>query len=200
MYITPIGKGNFILTLSVVLIGLALSADAFAVSVANGITRREARLKGALTAGFFFGLFQAIMPFLGWAVGGRFAALITTYDHWVVLALLAFVGGKMLFEAIKSRKEPLSGSAALGLKFLLAASLATSIDALAVGVSLALESHRGLDILLDCAVIGVITFAVCFAGFLLGKRVGAKYKTAAEIVGGLVLIGIGVKTVIEHIL
>ncbi|MDR1892389.1 MAG: manganese efflux pump MntP family protein [Oscillospiraceae bacterium] len=184
---------------SVVLIGLALSADAFAVSVANGIAQRGARFKGAVITGFFFGLFQAVMPFLGWAVGGRFAGMITAYDHWVVLALLTFVGGKMLIEAIKLRKDPLSGSAALGLKYLLVASIATSIDALAVGVGFAFGTLWAGNIFTDCLLIGGITFAVCFAGFLLGKRVGAKYKTAAEIGGGLVLIGIGIKTVVEHL-
>ncbi|MDR1902859.1 MAG: manganese efflux pump MntP family protein [Treponema sp.] len=190
---------------SIVLIGLSLSMDALAVSISSGISIRNLRPFHALRASFFFGLFQFIMPVAGWYLGQTFTAYIAAYDHWIAFGLLAFIGGKMLKEALEPKKTaPPEGGGpektktdirSLGTLFTLA--LATSIDALAIGLSFSILSR---DIWGPAALIGGITFAVCLTGFEFGRRIGLVFGKWAQSVGGLVLIGIGLKIVLEHLL
>ena len=188
--------------IAVLFIALSLSMDAFAVSVSSGVGIRNLRFFHALRASFFFGLFQFLMPMTGWYLGSAFVSHIEAFDHWVVFGLLAFIGGKMLFEAIRQGKD--SGPEAerrnaadiRNIKTLLLLSVATSIDALAAGIGLGILGH---GVWLSAALIGGITFAVCLCGFEFGRRIGAMLEKWAQIAGGLVLIAIGVKILIQHL-
>jgi manganese efflux pump family protein len=180
--------------LSILAIAVGLALDAFAVSVAAGLSLAQVTYRHVFRIAFHFGLFQFLMPVLGWLAGKQLAEYIKTYDHWVAFGLLAFVGGKMLWEA---RHEKPAGTAAdptRGL-MLVTLSLATSIDALAVGLSMAL---LGVSILLPSIVIGVVTATLSTAGILFGARIGSRWGRYAEIVGGIVLIGIGLRIVVGH--
>ncbi len=189
--------------LTYVLAGLALSMDAFAVSVSSGICIADMKFKHALRTAFAFGLFQFIMPLLGYAAGSTFADPIQSWDHWLAFGLLAFVGGKMLIESFGLKdeasctEEELAKKNVLNLKVLLIMAVATSIDALAVGISYSLIQA---PIWLASSIIGIITFALCLLGCEFGKRLGAKFERGAEILGGVVLLGIGVKILLEHLL
>jgi len=187
--------------LQTLLIAVALSMDAFAVSIGTGVCVPGIRPFHALRASLAFGLFQFAMPVLGWLLGGAFRSLIEGFDHWIAFGLLAFVGGKMIVESFEV-KEPTScsdeeraRSDIRNLGPLLVLSIATSIDALAVGLS---YSVLGSPILLPAAIIGVVTFALCSAGIEFGKRIGARFERWAELAGGVVLVGIGAKILIEH--
>jgi putative Mn2+ efflux pump MntP len=184
---------------SVVLIGLSLSLDAFAVSVCSGISAPNLRRFYTIRASLFFGLFQFIMPVTGWFLGMSFVTYIQAYDHWVAFGLLAFIGGKMLLEGIRHKKGGGSDAGEANvrdLKTLLILAIATSIDALAVGLTF---SMLGGGIWLEAALIGVITFVVCNCGFEFGRRVGTLLEKWAAISGGVILIGIGLKILIEHL-
>jgi putative Mn2+ efflux pump MntP len=187
--------------LSIVLIGVSLSMDAFAISVGSGISIPGLRPFYALRSSFFFGLFQFIMPVAGWFLGSTFAGYIDAFDHWVVFALLAFIGGKMAFESLRS-KDTAKGKTGAGgdirnLGTLLTLSAATSIDALAVGVSFSLLNQ---GIWLNAGIIGGVTLLICLAGFEFGRRLGRLFEKWAGLAGGLTLIGIGMKILIEHLL
>lgn len=181
-----------------VLIAIGLSMDAFAVSVGKGLAMRRLNLRQAVALAVAFGLFQGVMPLIGWLVGSQFAALIEAFDHWIAFALLALIGGKMLYEAIWG--DPDGGDtpldARLPLRELLVLAIATSIDALAAGVGFA---FLDLNIWLTVALIAAITCLVSFLGVLVGHRFGARFERPAEIAGGLILIAIGVKIVLEHL-
>ncbi|MDR2479354.1 MAG: manganese efflux pump MntP family protein [Treponema sp.] len=192
-------------------IALSLSMDAFAVSVSSGICIRGLRPVYAVRASFFFGLFQFVMPVAGWYLGSVFASYIEAFDHWIAFTLLAFTGGKMIIEAWKKKPECPPGdtgktadsadcSAGTGdirsLKTLLVLSTATSIDALAVGISL---SIIGFNVWGSAAVIGGVTFAVCLCGFEFGRRIGLALEKWAQMAGGIILAGIGVKILIQHL-
>ena len=186
---------------SYILVAIGLAMDAFAVSISSGICIPDLRPRHALRAAAAFGLFQFLMPVAGWLLGSTFSGLIQGFDHWIAFGLLAIVGGKMIFEAIKARNEEAcedDGKAAsiLSLPGLLVLSVATSIDALAVGLS---YSVLGTPILLPAAIIGLVTFALCVVGCEFGKRIGAKFERWATLAGGLVLVGIGAKIAIEHL-
>ena len=184
---------------TIILIAFGVSMDAFAVSITNGMVLREVKLKDALRIGGFFGAFQAIMPLIGWLVGTRFQGYIWKLDHWIAFLLLGFIGGKMIHEAIKSKNEecPTIGSEekALGNKELLLLAIATSIDALVVGVSFAVFD---VAIIESVIIIGVITFIICLIGVLIGKKCGCLLGNYAEVIGGAVLVFIGVKIFTEH--
>lgn len=184
---------------TIMLIAFGVSMDAFAVSISNGMVLKRVKLKDALRISGFFGGFQALMPFIGWLVGTRFEGYISRLDHWLAFLMLGFIGGKMLVEAIKSKDEdcPVIGTeeSALGNKELLFLAIATSIDALVVGVSFALFN---VAIIKSVIIIGVTTFIICFVGVLIGKRCGCLLGNYAEIVGGSVLVFIGLKIFIEH--
>jgi putative Mn2+ efflux pump MntP len=187
---------------TVLLVGIGVSADAFAVSLARGLKIRQLHLSQALLIGGVFGLFQAVMPILGWLLGTAFGGLIQAFDHWVAFGLLALVGGKMLWEAVFSHEEAPDGEPVpdakdgIGLHELLVLAVATSIDALAVGISLALLE---VNIWLTATVIGVITFVLSTAAVFIGHRVGVRYQRPAEIIGGVILIGIGISILVEHL-
>ncbi|MDR2760116.1 MAG: manganese efflux pump MntP family protein [Spirochaetaceae bacterium] len=189
---------------SVILIAFSLSMDAFTISLSAGISIRGLRRFYMVRAAFFFGLFQFIMPLLGWYLGKTVQAYIEVYDHWIAFGLLAFIGGKMFVEGF-NRKDPARQGDEPGkpaedirsLAPLLALSLATSIDALAVGISFTV---LGQGIWFSAALIGGITFLVCLTGFGFGKRLGRLFGKWAERAGGLILIAIGLKILLDHLL
>lgn len=180
------------------LIGVGLSMDAFAVSVCKGLNMQKINMRHAVVIGLFFGGFQALMPFVGWALGKQFEQYITAVDHWIAFALLAFIGGKMVYEAIKGGDddEKMHDGDKLDIKELFLLAVATSIDALAVGITFAFLQ---VSILPSITVIGVTTFAFSVGGVAIGNRFGAKYKNKAELAGGIILILIGLKILLEGV-
>ena len=181
------------------LIGVGLSMDAFAVSICKGLGMKRLNMKQALVIGLFFGGFQAIMPFLGWALGTQLADFITPIDHWIAFILLAIIGGKMLLDAIRGGDEEDAGEpkdTSLDFKELLMLAIATSIDALAVGVTFA---FLGVNIVWAMVIIGVTTLVLSVIGVAVGHAFGARYEKGATIVGGVVLILIGCKILLEHL-
>ena len=174
--------------ISVLMIGLGLAMDALAVSITIGInSNKKSKIKMAFKAGLFFGVFQAIMPFIGWAVGRNFTKYIEMMDHWIAFILLAIIGGKMIYEEEKIYSN----------KTLLILAIATSIDALAVGISFA---FLNVNILSSILIIGVVTAILSFIAVYIGEKLGEMFKSRAEIFGGIVLILIGLKILIEHLL
>ena len=175
-------------------LALGLSMDAFAVSVCKGLGLGSIRPKHMALAGAWFGGFQALMPLVGFFLGRFFAQVITAYDHWVAFVLLIIIGGKMVWEALENKEEDVD--AAMDAKTMLLLAVATSIDALAVGVTFAfLRVH----ILPAVSFIGAVTFCLSVIGVKVGNVFGTRYKSKAEIAGGLILIGIGVKILLEHL-
>lgn len=182
-------------TLELFILAVGLSMDAFAVSICKGLSAEKLRPKHMLICGIYFGGFQALMPLIGWLLGIRFQALITNIDHWIAFVLLGIIGFNMIREALHSDDEECP-DAAFDFKAMLPLAVATSIDALAVGVTFAF-----LDVSIAPAVsfIGIITFVCSAIGVKLGHVFGAKFKSKAELFGGLVLIAIGLKILIEHL-
>ena len=179
--------------LELFLIAVGLSMDAFAVSVCKGLSVKKLNVKHALLAGLYFGGFQFLMPVIGWLLGYRFESLITAVDHWIVFILLTLIGGNMIRESMGDAEE-LSDD--FGFRTMLLLAVATSIDALAVGISFAFLS---VQILPASALIGVTTFALSGAGIYIGHVFGARYKSKAELAGGIILIVIGLKILFEHL-
>lgn len=182
-------------------VAVGLSADAFAVAVCKGLCMRRVNWRHALVIALFFGGFQALMPLVGWALGTQFAALITPVDHWIAFGLLALIGAKMIWDAVHGDGDdpvescPAEG-APLDLCELTLLAVATSIDALAVGVTLA---FLGVSIGWAMAVIGLTTFALSFAGVAVGNQFGARFEKPAALAGGVVLVLIGTKILLEHL-
>ena len=176
------------------LIAVGLSMDAFAVSICKGLSVRRLRLRHMLLAGAYFGAFQALMPLLGYLLGTGFADMIAAYDHWVTFVLLALIGGNMIREALSGGEE--AHSADFGVRAMLPLAVATSIDALAVGVSFAFMKA---PVLPAVALIGATTFCFGAAGVKIGNLFGAKYKARAELAGGVILVVIGTKILLEHL-
>lgn len=169
--------------------------DAFAVSVTSGIAIKKMHIGHALVIGLFFGVFQALMPFLGWLAGFTFADWVKNVDHWIACSILCFLGFKMIYESKKLKeKEQVSNPMEIPVLFMLA--IATSIDALAVGVTL---SFLKLSIITPITVIGAVTFLLSFCGTFIGNSFGHFLENKIEIAGGLMLIGIGLKILIEHL-
>ena len=183
--------------LSVILIGISLSMDAFAVSVTNGIAMRPFKTGYALWHGLYFGAFQFLMPLAGYILGSTVSGYVTAIGPYVSFALLAFIGGKMILEAVRGGEEGSGGMAVLSHKRLLALAVATSIDALAVGITFAFLP--GTRIVPAVALIGTITFAFSAAGIRLGSVVGLRFKRKAEFAGGVILILLGTKILLEHL-
>jgi len=179
-----------------IFISIGLAMDAFAVSVCKGLNMKKNNYIRGIIIALFFGFFQGLMPFLGWLLGANFEKYITSYDHWIAFGLLAFIGGKMILDTIFS-KENESYCCSLDFKELFILSIATSIDALAVGITFAFLKDS--NIISSCGVIAVITFALSFFGVSIGNAFGAKFKDKAEIFGGTVLIIIGTKILLEHL-
>ena len=185
--------------IELLLIGVGLSMDAFAVSICQGLSMTKIKWGHALTVGLYFGGFQALMPFTGWMLGSQFAGRIQQYDHWVAFVLLLLIGGNMIREAL-SGEEDEAEDAAIGAgldhKKLFLMAIATSIDALAVGVTFAFLDTA---ILPAIGIIGTTTFFISVAGVAVGCWFGARYKKRAEITGGVILVLLGVKILLEHL-
>ncbi len=175
------------------LIAVGLSMDAFAVSVCKGLSVQKLEKKHALTVGIYFGGFQFLMPVIGYLLGSRFEDLITSVDHWIAFVLLLIIGGNMIKESF-GEVEKLDDD--FGVKTMTLMAIATSIDALAVGITFAFLQVR---IIPAAALIGVTTFCLSALGIYIGNKFGARYKARAERVGGIILILIGVKILLEHL-
>ena len=181
--------------LELFILAVGLSMDAFAVSVCKGLSVGKVRWKHMLICGAYFGAFQALMPLIGYLLGVNFQQMIQSVDHWIAFGLLTLIGANMIREALGKDEEALDAS--FGVKTMLLLAVATSIDALAVGVTFAF-----LDVAVVPAVcfIGVVTFALSAAGVKIGSIFGAKWKNRAEFAGGAILILIGLKILIEHLI
>ena len=179
--------------LELLLIAVGLSMDAFAVSVCKGLSVRKLEVKHALLAGLYFGGFQFLMPVIGWLLGVRFQALIESVDHWIAFSLLVVIGLSMVRES-RSKSEELNDD--FGFKTMLLLAIATSIDALAVGVTFAFLQ---VNILPASGMIGVTTFLLSALGIYVGSVFGARFKSGAELAGGLILVLIGLKILLEHL-
>ena len=184
--------------LELFILAVGLSMDAFAVAICTGLTMPRATVKKALIVGLYFGIFQAGMPVIGYYVANLFADKITAYDHWIAFALLCFLGGKMILESFKKEEASSNESeASLGPKKMLPLAVATSIDALAVGVSFA---FLRVSIVPAVSFIGVTTLVISMAGVKIGNAFGQRFKSKAELAGGVILVLIGVKILVEHLL
>ena len=187
----------------------ALAMDAFAVSICKGLATSKDYIKTGLACGIWFGAFQALMPFLGWLLGSTVSEYIDSYSAYIAFALLAFLGVKMIWEAISEAREQKCAcaqgvnicsqsaekNASLAPKIMLVFAIATSIDALAAGLSLA---AMGANIAIAVAMIGVVTFLFSFVGAAAGARIGSRFSTKAQIAGGVVLIALGIKILVEN--
>ena len=176
------------------LIAVGLSMDAFAVSVCKGLAMPKCTFKKAAIVGLWFGGFQALMPAIGYILGAQFEEAIASIDHWIAFVLLALIGGNMIHEALDNDEEEADASLDVKTMFLLA--VATSIDALAIGITFAFLK---VNIIPAVCFIGIVTFIISFAGVKIGNVFGARYKNKAEIVGGVILILLGLKILLEHL-
>ncbi len=174
------------------LIAIGLSMDAFAVSLSGGMSISNLRLVDALKFGLFFGFFQMLMPLIGWSAGRLFSSYIMVLDHWIAFILLGYIGTKMILDVVRGEESAVCSTQ---VRLLLVLAIATSIDALAAGVSFAFMS---LNIWTSVMTIGLITFCLCTMGAALGKRAGAALGSRAQIAGGIILIAMGIKILIEH--
>ena len=181
------------------LIAVGLAMDAFAVSVCKGLAMRKVNPRQAVVIGTFFGGFQALMPLIGWLLGNRFEKYIKGIDHWIAFILLGIIGGKMLVEALKEddeEEEVKCNDGHLDIKEMFILAIATSIDALAVGITFAFLDYPVAEAV---TIIGVTTFIISVAGVYIGNFFGSRYKKRAEIVGGIILVLIGCKILLEHL-
>jgi putative Mn2+ efflux pump MntP len=182
--------------LTIILIALALAMDAFAVSIASGIAIKELRIRHALIIGTWFGLFQAVMPLLGWVSGIGLRSIITGIDHWIVFGLLFLIGCKMIYESFKldSAKQ---GINPMEIHVLFSLSIATSLDAFAAGVSFAMLH---ISVVTPVLIIGAVTFILSFTGVLIGDRGAHFFEKKMEMAAGIILIAIGIKVLISHLM
>lgn len=181
--------------LTTLLVAFGLAMDAFSVSVSHGLAVKSFKSINALKLGVSFGLFQAVMPVLGWLAGVNMIDFISGFDHWVAFGLLSFIGGRMIYESTKNGSERLISSLSIGVLLML--SIATSIDALAVGLSF---SFLRVPVLAPAIVIGVVTFSLSFLGVYFGNRFGRFLGNKVEVVGGVILTVIGLRILIEHLI
>lgn len=179
--------------LETILLGIGLSMDAFAVAICKGLSNEKFSVNLALIVGAWFGIFQALMPLIGYSLGSLVLQYIEAVDHWIAFALLAFIGGKMIYEAVKGEEKH---DASVTFAAMLPLAIGTSIDAMAAGITLAFSS---INIFLAISIIGAITFSLSAIGVKIGNIFGSKYKSKAEIFGGAVLIVLGLKILIEHL-
>ena len=184
---------------TLLLMGVGLSMDAFAVSICKGLSMRKVNKKQCLVIGLFFGGFQALMPFIGWVLGSQFEQYITSIDHWIAFILLGFIGGKMVVEAIREKDEAVEVGKMdppLDFKEMFILAIATSIDALAVGITFAFLNTPILEAI---TIIGITTMIISIVGVVIGNYFGGKYKHKAELVGGIILVLLGVRILIQHL-
>jgi putative Mn2+ efflux pump MntP len=180
---------------SILLIAIGMAMDAFAVSLGIGTTRQASRPRPVFRLSFHFGFFQFFMPILGWSAGNTIASLIARFDHWVAMGLLAFVGGRMIRSGLDPHREAYPGDPSRG-GTLVMLSVATSIDAFAIGLSLAM---LGVHILYPSIVIGVVTAGLSLVGLLIGHKLGLTFGKRMEIIGGVILNGIGLRVLVTHL-
>ena len=181
------------------LLGIGLAMDAFAVSVCKGLGMRRINKKQTLIIGLYFGGFQALMPLIGWLLGSQFQKYITSIDHWIAFILLGFIGGKMMIEAIREWNEEETVDvidAPLDHKNMLVLAVATSIDALAVGITFAFLDTPIIEAI---TIIGITTMIISIIGVVVGNFFGSRYKSKAEFIGGLILVLLGLKILLEHL-
>ena len=191
----------------IVLMALALSMDAFAVAICKGLATKKAQIKHCLIVGAWFGFFQGLMPFIGCMLGSAFMSYIQSFDHWIAFILLALIGANMIREAIEDGGdcgcdgacELGEDDAAFGFRIMLTMAIATSIDALAAGVGMSVTLEGMGQILFAVISIGIITFALSALGVKIGNIFGSKYKFLAELSGGVVLVCLGLKILLEHL-
>ena len=175
------------------LIAIALAMDAFSVAITGGATLKKPQLKDSFLVGIYFGVFQGIMPIIGWQAGKCFEKLISSFDHWIAFAMLFFIGGKMVIEPFRKKEDETHFE--LTHKLLIILAIATSIDAMGVGLSYALLER---PIMLASLIIGIVAFLFSFFGIYLGKCLKKIVKNKAELIGGIILLGIGVKILFDH--
>ena len=179
--------------IEIFLISIGLAMDAFSVSVCKGLSMNKLDAKKAIIIAIYFGVFQGIMPLIGYFLGTAFESLISEIDHWIAFSLLVFIGANMIGEAFASDNKTSNENVDFKTMFILA--LATSIDALTIGVTFA---FLDVNILLAATIIGVVTFSLSLMGVKIGNRFGSKYEAKAEILGGIILVFMGIKILVEH--
>ena len=179
------------------ILAVGLSMDALAVSICKGLAMKKATLRAGLTCGLWFGGFQALMPLIGYFLGALFADAIEAFDHWVAFALLAIIGVNMLKEALEKGDSCPTNSADMSVKTMFVMAVATSIDALAVGISLAMAGTQ--NIFLAVTLIGLMTYLLSALGVKIGNVFGSRYEKKAQVAGGVILIALGVKILLEHL-
>ena len=180
----------------ILMLAVALSMDAFAVSVCKGLAVSKLKKRHALSVGLYFGIFQGLMPFIGYMLGNSFSSFLTGIDHWIAFGLLSIIGFNMVKESFE---DPEDVKPDFSPKTMLAMAVATSIDALAVGITFALREFTLKDTIISVSIIAIITFALSILGIIIGNIFGAKYKSKAEMAGGLVLIAIGIKILFQDL-
>lgn len=180
--------------IELVLISIGLAMDAFAVSICKGLSMRKMNWKKAIIIGLYFGIFQALMPVLGYFLGSTFESLVVQIDHWIAFVLLALIGGNMIKEAFLGSEEKINDD--VDLKTMIVLAIATSIDAFTVGITFAFFS---VNILLAVTLIGIITFVMSFIGVKIGNVFGDRFQNKAELAGGIILVLLGFKILFEHL-
>lgn len=180
--------------LEISLLGIGLAMDAFAVSICKGLSMKKMNWKNAIIIALYFGIFQALMPMIGYFLGTTFESFVTTFDHWIAFILLALIGGNMIKESFDNEDEKKNDK--VDFKTMIVLALATSIDALAVGITFAFFD---VNLLLAVAIIGIITFIISIFGVKIGNKFGDKYQNKAELIGGIILVILGIKILLEHL-
>lgn len=176
------------------LIAIGLAMDAFAVSVCKGLSMKNFNLKNAVIIGLYFGIFQAVMPLIGFLLGSTFSELVVSVDHWIAFILLSIIGIKMIKDSLKNEDDDKNDK--LNFRTMVILAIATSIDALAIGITFAFFE---INIIKAISIIGIITFTISLIGVIIGNKFGDKFQGKAEIVGGGILILIGLKILLEHL-
>lgn len=178
----------------ILLIGIGLAMDAFAVSICKGLSMKKMNWKNAVIIALYFGVFQALMPLIGYFLGITFESIVTTFDHWVAFALLTLIGGGMIKESFDDEDDKKNDR--VDFKTMVVLAIATSIDALAVGITFAFFD---VNIVLAVSIIGIITFIISVLGVKIGNRFGDKYQNKAQLMGGIILVLLGFKILLEHL-
>lgn len=183
--------------IELLLVGIGLSMDAFAIAICKGLNMKKVNYTQCFFIALFFGGFQALMPLIGWLLGTQFEQYITRFDHWIAFILLGYIGGKMLWDAFRGEDDSPGCSSRAFFAELAVLAVATSIDALAVGITLALLPDTNIAI--SIMVIGIVTFIISFAGVIIGNRFGSRFQRGAQVAGGVILVLIGLKILLEHL-
>lgn len=181
--------------IDVVLIAIALAMDAFAVSICKGLTMKQLKIKNIIIIALYFALFQGGMPLIGYLLGSSFVSFIESFSYVIAFVLLGFIGSKMIYEAITNKDEDENYNDSCKFKDMIFPAIATSIDALAVGISLAVLDN---NIFVSSIIIAIVTFVISIIGVLIGKKIGSKFQFGAEVVGGIILITMGLRILLCH--